>query len=78
MADIQSVIFKDYPDSANYSNLTLNQGLKEIINTEQSKERYSITVSLRFFVSGIPTYSMEKFISTTLEEFKLLQASVNS
>jgi hypothetical protein len=53
--------------------VSLNQNLKQVINTDQAKERYDVDISLRFFVSGIPTYNMEKYILSILESYETLE-----
>lgn len=78
ITDIESITFTEYPDSANYSNVSLNQNLKQVINTDQAKERYDVDISLRFFVSGIPTYNMEKYILSILESYETLEWSVTT
>lgn len=73
IADISKFTATDYPDSSTFSN---NKKLGEIINTDQARDEYEVSVELRFYVAGIPGYSMRKYIDGVITRYQELKANI--
>lgn len=75
ISDIIEFEAKKYPDSSNFSRSDSGD-LLDIVSSEQSREKYEISLSIRFFVSGEPSYRMTTLIDGVIQDFSTLKASV--
>ncbi len=62
-----------YPDSSTFSNNSDTKTLLELISLNQAKERYEASVEIHFYVSGIPEYSMRKYIPSVIQKYQNLK-----
>jgi len=62
LMEVESLEFSDYLDSSDLptpDNYTLIQLIKET----QGKEKFEINIKLKYYVKGLPTFKIEKFIA---------------
>lgn len=76
IADIVSLEASRYPDSSSFANISWESGLLNLLRWAQSRERYDVGIELRFFVSGLPSYSMEEYILSTIELWEMLWENI--
>jgi hypothetical protein len=66
--DIKNVTFTDYIDSS-YENRG-EQDLEEFIMNTQWLDDYDLTVSLEFYIKGLPIIEIENYINNVVEKYK--------
>lgn len=77
-ADIFSLSMYEYPDSSTFSSTSQNNSLLDLISNSQWRERFEVDIELRFYVSGLPTYSMEQFINETIVLWESLTQNIKN
>ena len=65
-ADIEYIVMRDYIDAS--INPTDNDNLETFIKKTQWRDRFLIEVKIKFYVSGLPDYKVEKFIIDIAEK----------
>lgn len=74
IAVIDTLSLVEYPDSSTFSNSTTYTPLVNLIKTFQAKEKYAATLSVHFYVSGIPLYKIQQQALTLQQDIdNLLQ-----
>lgn len=66
IADIQYVVMQDYIDASPQPN---NADLSTFVKQTQGRERFTAQIKIHFYISWLPDYKVEKFITDTLEKY---------
>lgn len=75
IVDIESVVLREYPDS---SSIKSEEDLVSRLKIEQSREKIEWEIQLNFYVSGLPWYKIEWFISDFLIRFDTVKDEINT
>lgn len=73
IADIQYIVMKDYIDASPQPN---NADLSTFIKQTQGRERFTAQIKMQFYISWLPDYKVEKFITDTSEKYEQIQKLV--
>ena len=74
LADISKISMVAYPDS---SSIQSNNDIISLIkSTNQSREKYEVSMDINFYVSGIPIYLMKKYIDTLKIDFEQVYTNI--
>lgn len=76
ITEIDTITLGEYPDSSSWV-----QGSEDLIariKSSQSREKYSVEISMVFYVTGYPGYKMNEAIEDTIALYKELSASISA
>lgn len=73
IADIQYIVMKDYIDVSPQPN---SADLSTFIKQTQGRERFTAQIKMQFYISWLPDYKVEKFITDTLEKYEQTRKAV--
>lgn len=76
IAEISSLEARKYPDSSTFSSVSNTKNLLELMSLNQAKERYEVSVELRFYIAGLPEYSMQEYIAEVISQYKILKKEI--
>jgi len=72
LADISTVVIRDYPDSSSLE----TQWLLSAMKGDQAKEKIEVDLEIFFYVAWVPGYKMQTFVQDFISEQKILSAKV--
>lgn len=73
VAEISSFKAKAYPDSSTFSNNEESKTLLEVVSLNQAKERYEANIVIKFYVTGLPEYSMKEYMASIIVKYQKLK-----
>lgn len=74
IADISRINILNYPDS---SSIVSSKSFMNLIKSDQAREKFSAEMEVGFYVTGLPTYMLQKHITDLLTELQGLYQNMN-
>jgi len=74
LVDIDTVLMPEYIDSSPEPS---NTDLISFIENTQAREKFTVNLTLQFYVAGLPRYKIENFIQTLSSQNKNLITTIN-
>gem|GEM_PF-2319420 len=76
ITDIESITMPQYIDTS--AEPTNGESLINFVKKSQGRDKFTIEINMRFYVSGIPDYKVEKFISEVIKTHSTLKKDIQS
>lgn len=75
LAEIESISFSEYPDSASFSSNS-DLSLLDLVYSSQAYEKYTVNLEINFFLAWVPEFNMKQAIDDFITSYTNLNKEV--